>query len=112
MNRGRHKKSKEKELYTQTEIMDIIQKELYTLLSVYRKPSKYSMQNYYARALISSNEGKNFNVIVAWYISSNYYVNNFLEKVKNAFDEATIKNSVYLIKFEFGNNLKIFKYKA
>ena len=80
--------------------------------SVYRKPLKYSMQNYYAKALISSNEGKNFNVIVAWYISSNYYVNNFLEKVKNAFDEATIKNSVYLIKFEFGNNLKIFKYKA
>jgi len=113
MNRGRHKKSnKEKELYTQTEIMDIIQKELYTLLSVYRKPLKYSMQNYYAKALISSNEGKNFNVIVAWYINSNYYVNNFLEKVKNAFDEATIKNSVYLIKFEFGNNLKIFKYKA
>lgn len=113
MNRGRHKKSnKEKELYTQTEIMDIIQKELYTLLSVYRKPLKYSMQNYYAKALISSNEGKNFNVIVAWYINSNYCVNNFLEKVKNAFDEATIKNSVYLIKFEFGNNLKIFKYKA
>lgn len=113
MNRGRHKKSnKEKEFYTQAEILNIIQKELYILLSICKSQSTYSMRSYYAKALISSNEGKNFNVIVAWYINSNYYVNNFLEKVKNAFDEATIKNSVYLIKFEFGNNLKIFKYKA
>lgn len=112
MNRGRHKKSKEKEFDTQVEILNTIQKELYALLMIYRDLKTCRMRDYYAKAYISSNDGKNFNVIVAWYINSNYYVNNFLEKVKNAFDEATIKNSVYLIKFEFGNNLKIFKYKA
>lgn len=40
-----------------------------------------------------------------------YYLNNFMGKVKIALDEATIKDSIYLIKFEFGNNSKIFKYK-
>lgn len=52
MNRGRHKKSKEKEFNTQTEILGTIR-----------------------------------------------------------LDEATIKNSIYTIKFEFGHNTKIFRYK-
>lgn len=55
MNRGRHKKSKEKEFNTQAEILGTIRKELH--------------------------------------------------------NEATIKNSIYTIKFEFGHNTKIFKYK-
>lgn len=36
---------------------------------------------------------------------------DFICKVKVALDEATIKNSIYTIKFEFGHNTKIFKYK-
>lgn len=112
MNRGRHKKSnKEKEFYTQAEILNIIQKELYILLSIYKNQSMYSMRDYYAKALISSNEGRNFHIIVAWYINNNYYLNNFMEKVKIALNEVTIFNSTYLIKFEFGNKSKIFKYK-
>lgn len=55
MNRGRHKKGKEKEFNTQAEILGTIR--------------------------------------------------------KVALDEATIKNSIYTIKFEFGHNTKIFKYK-
>ena len=35
----------------------------------------------------------------------------FLFPLKIALDEATIKNSIYTIKFEFGHNTKIFKYK-
>lgn len=104
MNRGRHKKSnKEKEFYTQAEILNIIQKELYILLSIYR--------SYYAKAYISSNGGRVYHGIVAWYINSNYYLNNFIEKIKITLDEATIFNSIYLIKFEFGDKTKIFKYK-
>lgn len=106
MNRGRHKKSnKEKEFYTQAEILNIIQKELYILLSIYKS------QCYYAKAYISSNGGRVYHGIVAWYISSNYYLNNFIEKIKITLDEATIFNSIYLIKFEFGDKTKIFKYK-
>lgn len=104
MNRGRHKKSnKEKEFYTQAEILNIIQKELYILLSIYR--------SYYAKAYISSNGGRVYHGIVTWYINSNYYLNNFIEKIKITLDEATIFNSIYLIKFEFGDKTKIFKYK-
>ena len=35
----------------------------------------------------------------------------FLFPLKIALDEATIKNSIYTIRFEFGSNSKIFKYK-
>ena len=34
-----------------------------------------------------------------------------MSKVKITLDEVTIKNSIYTIKFEFGHNTKIFKYK-
>ena len=37
MNRGRHKKSKEKEFNTQTEILGTIRKELRILLAIYEK---------------------------------------------------------------------------
>lgn len=112
MNRGRHKKrNKEKEFYTQTEILNIVRKELHILLSLYRDPSTYRIESYYAKALISSNEGRDYHRITAWYINSMYYVDKFLDKIKNVFDKATIKNSIYLIKFEFGDNSKIFKYK-
>lgn len=50
MNRGRHKKSKEKEFNTQVEILDTIQKELRVLLLVYENQSSYSMRDYYAKA--------------------------------------------------------------
>jgi len=112
MNRGRHKKSnKEKEFYTQAEILNIIQKELYILLSIYKSQSTYSMQSYYAKAYISSNGERDYYRITAWYITDVYYINDFISKVKVALDGATIKNSIYLIKFEFGSNSKIFKYK-
>ena len=111
MNRGRHKKSKEKEFNTQAEILDFIQKELYRLLTISKDILAYSMRNYYAKAWISSNDGRNYHSVVAWYINDTYYLNNFIEKVKIALDEATVKNSIYTIKFEFGRNTIIFKYK-
>lgn len=111
MNRGRHKKSKEKEFNTQTEILDTIQRELYVLLSIYESKSSYNMKDYLAKAWISNNDGRNYHSIVGWYINNTYYLNNFIGKVKIALDDATIKNSIYLIKFEFGHNTKIFKYK-
>ena len=111
MNRGRHKKSKEKKFNTQSEILNAIQKELYILLAVYRDQKTYSMKDYFAKACISSNDGKNYYGIVAWYITSDYYIDNFLNKVKTALNEETIKGSKYLIKFEYGRNSKIFKYK-
>lgn len=116
MNRGRHKKNKEKEFDTQAKILDTIQKELRVLLATYksylnRSISIYSTRDYFAKAWISSNDGRNYHSIVAWYIIDTYYLNNFIEKVKIALDEATVKNSIYTIRFEFGSNTKIFKYK-
>lgn len=111
MNRGRHKKSKEKGFNTQAEILDFIQKELYKLLAICKDRLAYSVYDYYAKASISSNDGRDYCEIVAWYINTRYYLNDFIGKIKIALDKATIKNSVYLIKFEFGNNSKIFKYK-
>ena len=104
MNRGRHKKGKEKEFNTQAEILDTIQKELRVLLS-------NSMTDYYAKAWISSNNGRDYCRIASWYICGTYSLNNFISKVKITLDEVTIKNSIYTIKFEFGHNTKIFKYK-
>lgn len=111
MNRGRHKKSKEKGFNTQAEILGTIRKELYTLLAICESRSSYNMKDYFAKAWISSNDGRNYYSVVAWYINSTYYLNDFICKVKAALDEATVKNSIYIIKFEFGHNTKIFKYK-
>lgn len=111
MNRGRHKKSKEKGFNTQTEILDFIQKKLYRLLAICNDQSFYSMTDYYAKAWISSNNGRDYYRIISLYICSTYYLNNFIGKVKITLDEVTIKNSIYTIKFEFGHNTKIFKYK-
>lgn len=111
MNRGRHKKSKEKGFNTKAEILYTIQKELRILLSIYKDQSTYSIKDYYAKAWISSNDGRDYHSIVGWYINSTYYLDDFICKVKITLDGATIKNSIYLIKFEFGSNSKIFKYK-
>ena len=111
MNRGRHKKSKEKGFNTQAEILGTIRKELRILLAIYESQSSYNMKDYFAKAWISSNNGRDYYRIVAWYICSTYYLNNFISQVKITLDEVTIKNSIYTIKFEFGHNTKIFKYK-
>lgn len=111
MNRGRHKKSKEKEFDTQAEILDTIRKELWILLAIYEDQSTYNMKDYFAKAWISSNDGRNYYSIVGWYINSTYYLDDFICKVKIELDRVTIKNSIYLIKFEFGSNSKTFKYK-
>lgn len=111
MNRGRHKKGKEKEFNTQTEILDTIQKELRVLLSICNDQPSHSMTDYYAKAWISSNNGRDYYRMAAWYICSTYYLNNFISQVKITLDEVTIKNSIYTIKFEYGHNTKIFKYK-
>lgn len=111
MNRGRHKKSKEKEFNTQAEILDTIQKKLHVLLLIYRNQSAYSTKDFYAKAWISSNDGRDYYEITAWYITDIYYLNNFIDRVKIELDRATIKNKIYLIKFDFGRNTKIFKYK-
>lgn len=111
MNRGRHKKSKERGFNTQAEILDTIQEKLRVLLSIYINQSSYNSKDFYAKAWISSNDGRDYYRISAWYINDVYYINNFISNVKVALDGATIKNSIYLIKFEFGSNSKIFKYK-
>lgn len=111
MNRGRHKKSKEKEFNTQTEILGTIRKELRILLAIYESQSSYNMKDYFAKAWISSNGGRNYYRIVAWYIDSTYYFDDFIYKVKIELNKATIKNKIYLIKFDFGSNSKTFKYK-
>lgn len=111
MNRGRHKKSKEKEFNTQTEILGTIQKELLILLAIYKSQSSYNMKDCFAKAWISSNDGRDYYKITAWYINDMYYLNNFIDRVKIELNKATIKNKIYLIKFEFGHNIKIFKYK-
>lgn len=111
MNRGRHKKGKEKEFNTQAEILDTIRKELRILLAIYESQSSYNMKDYLAKAWISSNDGRNYHSVVAWYINGTYYLNNFISQVKITLDEVTIKNSICTIKFEFGSNSKIFKYK-
>lgn len=111
MNRGRHKKSKEKGFNTQAEILDFIQIKLYRLLAISKDISTCNAYDYHANAWISSNDGRSYHSIVAWYINGTYYLDDFICRVKIALDEATIKNSIYTIKFEFGHNTKIFKYK-
>jgi hypothetical protein len=111
MNRGRHKKSKEKEFNTQAEILDNIQKELRVLLVVYKNQASYSVRDHYAKAWISSNDGRDYCEITAWYINNMYYLNNFIDRVRIELNRATIKNKIYLIKFNFGSNSKTFKYK-
>lgn len=111
MNRGRHKKSKEKGFNTQAEILGTIRKELRILLAIYESQSSYNMKDYFAKAQISSNDGRNYHSVVAWYINSTYYLDDFICKVKIELNKATIKNKIYLIKFDFGSNSKTFKYK-
>lgn len=111
MNRGRHKKSKEKEFNTRAEILDFIQKELYRLLAICEDRLAYRIYDYYAKAWISSNDGRSYHSIVGWYINGTYYLDNFIGRVKIELDRATIKNKIYLIKFDFGSNSKTFKYK-
>lgn len=111
MNRGRHKKSKEKEFNTQTEILGTIRKELRILLAIYESQSSYNMKDYFAKAWISSNDGRDYYGITAWYINNMHCLNNFIDRVKIELDKATIKNKIYLIKFDFGSNSKTFKYK-
>lgn len=111
MNRGRHKKSKEKEFNTQAEILYTIQEKLHILLLRYRNQSIYSTKDFYAKAWISSNDGRDYYEIVEWYISTKYYLDRFMSKIRITLNEATIKNSIYTIRFEFGSNSKIFKYK-
>lgn len=111
MNRGRHKKSKEKGFNTQAEILGTIRKELRILLAIYESQSLYNMKDYFAKAWISSNDGRDYYRITAWYINSMYYLNNFIDRVRIELNRATIKNKIYLIKFDFGSNSKTFKYK-
>lgn len=111
MNRGRHKKSKEKEFNTQAEILGTIRKELLILLAIYESLSTYNMKDYFAKAWISSNNGRDYYGITVWYINNMYHLNNFIDRVKIELNKATIKNKIYLIKFDFGSNSKTFKYK-
>lgn len=111
MNRGRHKKSKEKGFNTQAEILDFIQKKLYRLLAISEDILECGTHDYYAKAWISSNDGRDYYGITAWYINTRYCLNNFIDRVKIELNKATIKNKIYLIKFDFGSNSKTFKYK-
>lgn len=111
MNRGRHKKSKEKEFNTQAEILDFIQKKLYRLLAISEDILACRTHDYYAKASISGNDGRDYYEIVARYINTSYYLNNFMSRIRITLNEATVKDGIYTIKFEFGNNSKIFKYK-
>lgn len=111
MNRGRHKKSKEKGFNTQTEILDFIQKKLYRLLAISEDILTCSTHDYYAKASISDNDGRDYYKIVEWYINTRYYLDLFIREIRITLNEATVKDGIYTIKFEFGDNSKIFKYK-
>lgn len=111
MNRGRHKKSKEKEFNTQAEILYTIQEKLHILLSIYRNQLTYSPKDFYAKAWIGSNDGRDYYGITAWYINNICCLNHFIDEVRIELDRATIKNKIYSIKFDFGSNSKTFKYK-
>lgn len=112
MNRGRHKKSnKEKELYTQNEILRNIEKELHILLKLYKSNGCRSKLPIYAQASISSDKLLEIR-IVAWYMNDIYYLEDFISKVRKTLNSATVKNSIYSIRFKFGDNFKIFKYEA
>jgi len=111
MNRGRHKKSKEKGFNTQAEILDFIQEKLYRLLTISKDILACSTHDYCAKASISGNDGRDYYEIVTWYINTGYYLDRFMSKIRITLNEATIKNSIYTIRFEFGSNSKIFKYK-
>lgn len=111
MNRGRHKKSKEKGFNTQAEILDFIQKKLYRLLAISEDILACSTHDYYAKASISGNDGRDYYEIVVYYINTRYYLDRFMSRIRITLNEATIKNSIYTIRFEFGSNSKIFKYK-
>lgn len=111
MNRGRHKKSKEKGFNTQAEILDFIQKKLYRLLAISEDILACSIHDYCAKASISGNNGRDYYGITVWYIDNIYCLNNFIDRVKIELNKATIKNKIYLIKFDFGSNSKTFKYK-
>lgn len=111
MNRGRHKKSKEKGFNAQAEILDFIQKELYRLLAISEDILTCSTHDYYAKASISRNDERDYYEIVARYINTRYYLDRFMIEIRITLNEATVKDSIYTIKFEFGNNSKIFKYK-
>lgn len=111
MNRGRHKKSKEKGFNTQTEILDFIQKKLYRLLAISEDILTCSAHDYYAKASISDNDGRDYYKTVEWYINIRYYLDRFIREIRITLNEATVKDGIYTIKFEFGDNSKIFKYK-
>lgn len=111
MNRGRHKKSKEKEFDTQAEILGFIQKKLYRLLAICEDILVYRAHDYYAKVSIRGNDGRNYYEIVARYINTRYHINNFMSRIRITLNEATVKDGIYTIKFEFENNSKIFKYK-
>lgn len=111
MNRGRHKKSKEKEFNTQAETLYTIQEKLHVLLLRYRNQSTYSTKDFYAKAWISSNDERSYHIIVGRYINSAYCLDDFISEVEIELNRATIKNKIYLIKFDFGSNSKTFKYK-
>lgn len=112
MNRGRHKKSKEKGFNTQVEILDFIQKKLYRLLAMSENILTCSTHDYYAKTSISVNDGRDYYEIAARYINTRYYLDRFMIKIRTTLNEATVKDGIYTIKFEFGDNFKIFKYKA
>lgn len=111
MNRGRHKKSKEKGFNTKAEILGFIQKKLYRLLAISDDILACSTHDYYAKASISSNDGRDYYEIVARYIDTRYYLNNFMSRIIITLNGATVKDGIYTIKFEFGSNSKTFKYK-
>ena len=111
MNRGRHKKGKEKGFNTQAEQKETGKKELYRLLAISEDILACSTHDYYAKASISSNDGRDYYEIVARYINTRYYLNNFMSRIIITLNGATVKDGIYTIKFEFGSNSKIFKYK-
>lgn len=104
------KRVKKKGFNTQAEILDFIQKVLYRLLAR-SKDLECSTHYYYAKASISGNDGRDYYEIVAECIDTMYYLDRFMSKIRITLNEATVKDGIYTIKFKFGDNSKIFKYK-
>lgn len=105
------KRVKKKNLTLKQKSYILYRKKLHVLLLRYRNQSTYSTKDFYAKAWISSNDGRDYYGITAWYINNMHCLNNFIDRVKIELNKATIKNKIYLIKFDFGSNSKTFKYK-
>lgn len=118
MNRGRHKKKyKDEKFYTAHEIIDFVSTETEKLLNVHDSNYCTSIIAYYIDIsicnMLSRCRDVDYVRITSCYISKPFYYGKVVDDLTNFFlFNLNIPNNKYLIKFKYGKNTKIFKYKA